>query len=145
MEKNAADLKRFDYVLFDTPSNLGLLTLNALAAAECAVVPVAVGPEALSGMENVTRYIERTRTRFNGDLRLFGAVPVLYDPTNSAHLISLVGISDYFGDSLFKTPVRKNRAVAEALSEGYNIFEYAPDSRATSDYMAGAEELALRM
>jgi len=145
MEQNSADLKRFDYILYDTPSNLGLLTLNALTVAEYAVVPVAVGPEALVGIENVTRYIEHTRERLNSDLSLFGAIPVLYDPTDSTHIDSLVGIGDYFGDVLFQTPIRKNRAIAEALSDGYTIYEYAPDSRATSDYMSSAEELALRM
>jgi len=144
MEKHSADLKKFDYIMFDTPSNLGFLTLNALAASECAIVPVAVGTEALSGMENVTRCIETVRNIYNSDLRLIGSVPILYDASSADHLDSLVGISDYFGDALFKTPVRTERAISDALNTGYNIFEFNPDSQATSDYMNISEELVLR-
>lgn len=144
MEKHTTGLKKFDYVLFDTPSNLGLLALNALAASECVIIPLAVGTEALSGIENVTRCIETVRNTHNGNLRLLGAVPVKYDDSNANHLDSLVGMKDYFGNALFQTPVRTEPVVHNALHAGYNVFEFDPDSRSTSDYMNISEELVLR-
>jgi chromosome partitioning protein len=144
MEKHSAALKKFDYVIFDTPSNLGLLTLNAVVASERAIVPVAVGPDALSGIENVTRCIETIRNTQSGDIRIFGAISTRYTASDTGHRDSLVGIGDYFGDALFERPIRTDRAVPDALLAGYNVFEHNADSQATSDYMSISEELVMR-
>ena len=144
MEKHSSDLKDFDYVMFDSPSNLGLLALNALAASDYTIVPLAVGTEALSGIDTVTRCIDAVRSTHNSDLRLIGAVPILYDASRADHMNSIVGIRDYFGDALFETPIRTESAIHDALHAGYNVFEFNPESQATTDYMNISEELVLR-
>jgi len=130
-----------DYVLFDCPPSLGLLSINALAAAGEVLVTMQTEFLALQGMSKLVEVVQLLKKRLNPELVITGIVPCLYDSRLRLAREVLAEIRTYFKGQVFPHPVRANVKLAEAPSFGQTVFEYAPDSKGADDYMLVAREV----
>ena len=133
-----------DYVLFDCPPSLGLLSINALAAANEVLITLQTEFLALQGMSKLFEIVTLLKKRLNPGLLVTGIVPSLYDSRLKLAREVLGEIRSYFKGQVVPHPIRANVKLAEAPSFGQTIFEYAPDSNGADDYMKLAQELLAR-
>jgi chromosome partitioning protein len=131
-----------DYVLFDCPPSLGLLSINALAAADEVLIAIQTEFLALQGMSKLVEILKLLRKRVNPRLEIAGILPCLYDSRLKLAREVLAEIRKFFPGQVLACPVRSNVKLAEAPSFGKTIFEYAPDSNGAQDYLAAAREIA---
>ncbi len=131
-----------DYVIFDCPPSLGLLSINALAAADEVLVTIQTEFLAMQGMSKLIEILQLLKKRLNPRLEILGILPCLYDSRLKLAREVLAEIRKYFGEKVFASPVRSNVKLAEAPSFGQTIFEYAPDSNGALDYVEVAKEIA---
>lgn len=151
-DKLADVTEEFDYIIFDCPPSLGVLTLNGLTTAREVFLPLQPHFLALHGLSKLLRTIELVARRLNSDLRLSNIVYCLYD-TGTRLCNEVVGdVEDFFAAQSqtntiwstaysFDTRIRRNIRLAEAPSHGVSIFEYAPESHGSQDYRSLAEEV----
>lgn len=132
---------KFDYILIDCPPSLGLLTLNALTAADFLIIPVQAQFLAMRGMAKIMNVISIVQERLNSNLKIGGIVITQYDKRKTLNKSVTEIINDSFCDKVFKTIIRDNVALAEAPINGKNIYEYSKNSNGAKDYMALAEEV----
>jgi len=133
-----------DYVLFDCPPSLGLLSINALATAGEVLITMQTEFLALQGMSKLVEVVQLLKKRLNPELVVTGIVPCLYDSRLRLAREVLGEIRKYFRGQVFPHPVRANVKLAEAPSFGQTVFEYAPDSNGADDYMRVAREVIAR-
>ena len=133
------DNRKFDYILIDCPPSLGLLTLNALTAADYLIIPVQAQFLAMRGMAKITNVIAIVKERPN--LHIGGIVITQFDKRKTLNKSVSEIINDSFCDKVFKTIIRDNVALAEAPIKGKNIFEYNKNSNGAKDYMSLAQEV----
>jgi chromosome partitioning protein len=136
---------RYDVVLIDSPPSLGLLTVNALAAADAVVIPVQCEYLALEGVSQVLATIDLVRRSLNPDLELIGVLMTMYDGRTrlSGHVVDEV--RRFFPDHLFSAVIPRSVRLAEAPSFGQVIGEYDPSSRGATAYAEVAKELRSRL
>ncbi|MCS2946982.1 ParA family protein [Bacteroides sp. BFG-638] len=127
---------KFDYILIDCPPSLGLLTLNALTAADFLIIPVQAQFLAMRGMAKIMNVINIVQERLNSNLKIGGIVITQYDKRKTLNKSVAEIIHDSFCDKVFKTIIRDNVALAEAPINGKNIYEYNKNSNGAKDYMA---------
>ncbi len=141
----------YDYVVIDCPPSLGLLTLNALAAADEVVIPLQPHFLALQGLGKLLETVSLVRRRINPRLRVSGILLCMYESATRlaaevtddvAGFLATHGDPDapWAGAKLFDTRIRRNIKLAECPSFGESIFHYAPASHGATDYDALAEE-----
>jgi chromosome partitioning protein len=130
-----------DYVLFDCPPSLGLLSLNALAAADEVFLVVQTQFLALQGMSKLVEVIELVKKELHPGLVLGGIVPCMYDSRMRLAREVLTELRRYFPEKVFRTPITANVKLAESPSFGKTIFEYAPDSIGARDFASLAHEV----
>jgi chromosome partitioning protein len=130
-----------DYVLFDCPPSLGLLSINALAAASEVLITLQTEFLALQGMSKLVGVVQLLKKRLNPELQICGILPCLYDSRLKLAREVLGEIRRYFPGQVLPNPIRANVKLAEAPSYGKTIFEYAPGSHGTKDYLLAAREL----
>jgi chromosome partitioning protein len=138
-------LTSFDYVFIDCPPSLGLLTLNALAAADYVLVPCETAFLSLRGMKYVLQVIDLVRERLNPSLTMLGVVATKYyvlSKANQEVLKCLRGLKDTV--HVFDTVISRDVKAEEAPSHGKVLLLYAPDCRATEQYFKLAEEVLRR-
>jgi chromosome partitioning protein len=138
---NKLPKNKFDYILIDCPPSLGLLTLNALTAADFLIIPVQAQFLAMRGMAKIMNVINIVQERLNSNLKIGGIVITQYDKRKTLNKSVTEIINDSFCDKVFKTIIRDNVALAEAPINGKNIYEYSKNSNGAKDYMALAEEV----
>jgi len=131
-----------DYVLIDTPPTLGLLTLNALAAARELIVPVEAHVMALVGVSQLVSTVKMVRDRLNPDLQLTGIVACRVD-SRTRHAADVVeSLRGTFENKVYQTEIRENVRLAEAPSFKRPIMDYDTRSTGAADYRALAKEVA---
>lgn len=130
-----------DYVIFDCPPSLGLLSVNALAAANEVIITVQTEFLALMGMSKLVEIVQLIQRRLNPGLEITGIAPCLYDSRLRLAREVLGEIRKFFPGQVFATPVRSNVKLAEAPSFGTSIIDYAPESNGTRDYRRLAIEV----
>lgn len=130
-----------EYVLFDCPPSLGLLSLNALIAAKEVFLALQTEFLALQGMTRLLDVVGRIREGLNPELSVTGIVPCLYDSRLRLAREVLGELRSYFPTQCFRRPISSNVKLAEAPSFGQTIFDYAPDSAGARDYGELAEEV----
>lgn len=130
-----------DFVIFDCPPSLGLLSVNALVAADEVMIAVQTEFFALQGLSKLVEVIQLLRRRMNPGLSLTGIIPCLYDSRLKLAREVLVELRKYFPGKVFQNPIRTNVRLAESPSFGQTIFEYAPDSNGAKDYQRLAREV----
>jgi len=114
----------FDFILFDCPPSLGLLTVNALAAAHAVLVPLQCEFFALEGVSQITRTIERVRASLNPDLALDGIVLTMFDKRNNLSEAVAADVRRHFNDKVYETVIPRNVRVSEAPSHGLPVTLY---------------------
>lgn len=135
----------FDYVILDCPPSLGLLTVNALVAAQSILVPLQCEYYALEGISALMETIGLARAQLNPLLELEGVLLTMYDGrTNLARQVAHEAKS-YFGDKVFNTVIPRNIKLSESPSFGKPIFMYDPDSLGAKAYKNLAAELVSRV
>ncbi len=131
----------YDFVVFDSPPSLGLITVNIMVAAREIVIPVNMTFLALDGCAEIVETVEAVRESYDcPDLRVSLVVPVLYRNTRLANAI-LEKLREFFAERLSSTIVGYNVAIDEAQSYGQTIWEYAPRSRGAELLEALAKEI----
>lgn len=139
-----AGAKDFDFVLFDCPPSLGVLSANALVAADHVVIPMQAEYLSLQGMAKLLEVIQLVQKRLNPALQIACVLPCMVDARTNLSSEVLREIDTHFGPLLAKARIRNNVKLAEAPSFGRTIFEHAPDSNGARDYEAfGAEFLRM--
>jgi chromosome partitioning protein len=134
----------FDFIFIDTPPSLGLLTLNALVAADSVIVPLNCEYFALEGIADLIATIDRVRAALNPALALEGVLLTMYDDrTNLGQQVS-GNIREFFGPQVFETVIPRNIRLGEAPSHGVPAILYDARSRGAEAYVALAQEFMTR-
>jgi chromosome partitioning protein len=136
--------QHFDYVLLDCPPSLGLLTVNALVAANAVIVPVQCEYLALEGVGRLVDTISRIRSNLNPELRIFGLLMTMYDRRTSLSEQVAQEVRRHYPDLTFRTMIPRNVRLSEAPSFGQTIGEYDPHSIGAQAYSSLAQEVSLR-
>jgi chromosome partitioning protein len=132
---------RYDYIMIDTPPSLGLLTINALTAADAVIVPVQCEYLSLRGLAQLERTLELVRENLNPHVHIAGILPTMYD-SRTVHAREAVEVlRNSFGDLVFETTIRKTIRFAEAPVKGESVLKYAPESEAANVYRRLAKEV----
>ena len=135
---------RFRYVFIDCPPSLGLLTLNALTAADAVLVPLQCEFFALEGISALTQTVDTVRNRFNAGLHLQGIVLTMFDGRNNMSQQVARDVRDFFGDWVYGTMIPRNVRVSEAPSHGKPVLAYDPRSAGAVAYIQLAKEFLAR-
>jgi len=130
-----------DYVLYDCPPSLGLLSINALAAADEVFLVVQTQFLALQGTSKLVEVIELVKKKLHPGLKLTGIVPCLYDSRMRLAREVMAELRRYFPAQVFRTPISANVKLAESPSFAKTIFEYAPESIGARDFASLAHEV----
>lgn len=134
----------YDYILIDSPPSLGLLTLNALVAADAVLIPLNCEYFALEGLAELVSTLKRVRAALNPSLDIEGVLLTMYDErTNLGQQVSR-DIRGYFQDKVFETVIPRNIRLGEAPSHGVPVILYDVKSRGAEAYLALARELLER-
>lgn len=136
--------QEYDYVIFDCPPSLGLLTLNALCAARELLIPLQCEYFALEGIVKLLHTFELVKKRLNPQLTLLGVVLTMYDMRNKLTRQVKNEVRKCFPDHLFETVVPRNVRLSEAPSHGKSIIHYDIKSKGAEAYLALAKEVVLR-
>lgn len=134
-----------DYILIDCPPSLGLLTINALSAADSVLIPVQAEYYALEGLSQLLSVIERVQNAINPNLSILGVVLTMFDSRNSLSDQVRDELSKHFGNNLFTTVIPRNVRLAEAPSFGRPVSEHDKWSKGARAYKNLAKEVMNRV
>ena len=132
---------RYDYILFDTPPSLGLLTINAFTASDGVIVPVQTEYLALRGLVQLENTLAMVRENLNPNVQIMGILPTMYDKRllNSKEAVDI--LVENFGDLVYQTRIRKLVRYAEAPVKGQSVLAYDPTGEAAKMYRDLAKEV----
>jgi chromosome partitioning protein len=134
----------FDYIMIDCPPSLGLLTVNAMAAAHEVLIPIQCEYYALEGLTQLLKNVELVRAHLNQSLRVSTILLTMYD--GRTRLASQVAeeVRSHFGDTVLDAVIPRSVRVSEAPSYGQSVMTYDPGSSGAMAYMGAAREMAYR-
>ena len=131
----------YDFIFIDTPPSLGLLTINALTAANKVIVPVQCEYLSMRGLIQLQNTLSMIRENLNPDVEIEGILPTLFD-TRTLHAKEAIEIlEENFGDRVFASRIKKTVRFAEAPVKGMSVLKYEPDGMAAHSYRALAKEV----
>ena len=137
-------LESYDFILIDCPPSLGLLTLNALTAADEVLIPVQAEYYALEGLSALTNVVARIRDALNPTLRITGVLVTMYDGRTRLATEVLDEVNNFFPDQVFETQIPRNVRLSEAPSFGKPAVLLDAKSRGAQAYLTLAREIAAR-
>jgi len=132
---------QYDYVLIDTPPSLGLLTINALTAADGVIVPVQCEYLSLRGLIQLENTLTMIRENLNPDVRIRGILPTMFDGRTLHSREAVEILQENFGDLVFETKIRKTVRYAEAPVKGTSVLKYDSKGKAARAYRDLAGEV----
>jgi chromosome partitioning protein len=135
---------RYEFVILDCPPSLGLLTVNALAAARELIVPIQCEYYALEGLTQLLRNVSLVQNNLNPKLQLTGIVMTMYDPRTRLSEQVVEDVRSHFGDTVYETVIPRTVRLSEAPGYGEPITVYDPKSRGAECYRELAGELLRR-
>lgn len=131
----------FDYIFIDCPPSMGLLTLNALVAANSVIVPLQCEYYALEGLSYLLNSIQKIKKNFNSGLELFGVVLTMFDKRSGLCAQVASDVRSHLKNKVFKTVIPRNVRVSEAPSHGKPVLLYDVNSAGAQAYMELAREI----
>jgi chromosome partitioning protein len=134
----------YHFVIIDCPPSLGLLTLNALNAANGVLIPIQCEYYALEGLGQLMNTITLVRKHLNAELRIEGVVLTMYDTRTNLSEQVADEVRNYFKQYVYSTVIPRNVRLSEAPSYGQHILEYDPRSRGAELHLALAREVIKR-
>lgn len=137
--------KKYDFVVIDCPPSLGLLTINALVAADSVLIPVQCEFYALEGLAQLMQTVEMVRTSLNEKLHVLGLLMTMYDGRTNLSIQVTEEVKKYFSGQVFKTIIPRNVRLGEAPSYGEPITMYDPNSKGAEVYRKLAKEVIRRV
>jgi chromosome partitioning protein len=143
-EALAGVAERFDYVFIDCPPSLGLLTVNALAAADRLIVPVQCEYYALEGLSRLMETVAAVQSTLNPGLRVTGMLMTMHDVRTRVSGDVITEVRRHFPELAFRTVVPRNVRLAEAPSYGEPVIRYDPHCAGADAYFEAAKEVAAR-
>ena len=130
----------YDYIFIDCPPTLGLLSVNALTAADAVLIPIQCEYYALEGVSELLRTVDLVRSSSNPDLEIQGIVLSMYDGRTNLSIQVVEEVKKYFKDKVYTSIIPRNIRLAEAPSYGLPAILYDPRSRGAAAYMQLADE-----
>lgn len=131
----------YDFILIDCPPSLGLLTLNALTAADKVLVPIQCEFFALEGLSQLINTVGLVSQRLNPSLAMEGVVMTMYDPRTNLSQQVVAEVKKYFQSKVYQTMIPRNVRLGEAPSFGLPIMIYDPNCSGAKAYMSLAQEV----
>ncbi|MFK2826563.1 AAA family ATPase [Bacillus sp. B190/17] len=132
----------FDYILIDCPPSLGLLTVNALTAADSVIIPVQCEYYALEGLSQLLNTVRLVQKHLNKELAIEGVLLTMLDARTNLGLQVIEEVKKYFQDRVYRTIIPRNVRLSEAPSHGKPIILYDPRSKGAEMYLDLAKEVA---
>ena len=140
----ASQRDAFDYIFIDCPPSLGLLTLNALVAADAVLIPLHCEYFALEGLADLVSTLRRVRAAFNPGLDIEGVLLTMFDERTNLGVQVATDVRQFFKEKVFQTVIPRNVRLGEAPSHGMPVILYDVKSRGASAYIALAREVIER-
>jgi chromosome partitioning protein len=135
---------RYDYVFIDCPPSLGLLTLNALVAADAVLIPLHCEYFALEGLADLVSTMRRVRAALNPSLDIEGVLLTMFDERTNLGQQVATDVREFFKEKVFQTVIPRNVRLGEAPSHGIPAILYDVKSRGAEAYLALAKEVMAR-
>lgn len=135
---------RFEFVIIDCPPSLGLLTVNALNAADKIIIPIQGEYYSMEGLAQFTGAVDRVKSALNPKLETEGGVLTMFDSRMTLSNQVKEEVTKFFGPKMFKAIIPRNIRLAEAPGFGQSIFQYDAKSKGAEAYMAFAQEFLAR-
>ncbi len=140
LKKKLRGLKGYDYVIMDCPPSLGLMTVNALTAANSVIIPLQCEYYALEGLSQLVQTIRLVKHKLNPKLHLEGLLLTMYDYRTKLGYQVAREVRVHFRDLVYRTTIPRNIKLSESPSHGMPIFLYDPTSKGAESYLAFAKE-----
>ena len=135
---------KYDFILIDCPPSLGLLTVNALVAADKLLIPIQCEFYALEGVTKLLESMKRVKSRLNPTLDIYGILLTMYDSRTTLSKQVVDEVREYFGRLVFATPIPRTVKLSEAPRFGQPITQYDPKGRGALSYIELAKEVIAR-
>ena len=132
---------RYDFIIIDCPPSLGLITVNALAAADSILIPIQCEYYALEGLSQLMSTVRTVKRMYNPDLEVEGVLLTMYDSRLNLTVQVVDEVKKYFAGKIFRTVVPRNVRLSEAPSFGKPIMYYDRSSRGTEAYLGLSQEI----
>ena len=132
---------KYDYILIDCPPSLGLLTINALTAADFVIIPMQAEFLPLRGLAKLNEVIEKIKARLNPNLEIGCVFLTQFDSRKILNRDVAESVSGFFGKKFLNSKISNNIALAEAPSQGKDIFSYNRTCKGAEDYIQVVEEM----
>jgi chromosome partitioning protein len=136
---------RYDFIILDCPPGLSLIGVNALVAADAAIVPVTPHPLSVEGLFSLLGTLEKVRTRLGARIRLLGILVTMVDERRRVANELRERLRAQYRDRVFHTEIATSRALEEAPGKGQTVFAFAPRSRAADAFRRLAGEVLERV
>jgi chromosome partitioning protein len=133
--------QNYDYILIDCPPSLGLLTINALTAADRFLIPMQCEYYALEGLSQLLRTVKLVQESLNPQLELEGVLMTMFDARTNLAIQVVDEVKDYFGDKVYHVVIPRNVRLSEAPSHGKPVMLYDARSRGSLLYQEVAQEV----
>lgn len=142
LERLEDTMNKFDYVFFDCPPSLSILSINALFASEYVIIPMLLEVLSLQGLDQIISSIDKINSAYNKELKILGILPVMVDKRRKLTEEVREHINENYEVNIFDSFIRNNVKASESPSFGSSVISYAPSSNSAKDYIEFAKEIA---